>query len=64
MADAIDRKQHGIGAADKSLQHPAALLDAAIMVQESGTGPASLELTFEAFAAAFSRSQSLLEIRG
>jgi len=37
MADAIDRKQHGIGAADQSLQHPAALLDAAIMVQEGGT---------------------------
>jgi hypothetical protein len=38
MADAIDRKQHGIGAADEPFQHPAALLDAAIMVQESGTG--------------------------
>ena len=34
MADAIDRKHHEIGPADQAGEQPAAILDAAIMMQE------------------------------
>jgi hypothetical protein len=39
VADAIDREQHGISAADETGQQPATFLDAAVMVQEYGTEP-------------------------
>jgi hypothetical protein len=38
VTDTINRKQHGISAADEPLQYPAALFDTAIMVQKGGAG--------------------------
>jgi hypothetical protein len=38
VADAIDRKQHGVGAADVSLQQPSALLDTTVVMQQGRTG--------------------------
>ena len=34
MADAVDRKQHGVGAADQPLQQPAAFLDTTVVMQK------------------------------
>ena len=39
MADAVDREHHHIGAAHQTAQKPAAIVDAAVVMQEAGAQP-------------------------
>jgi hypothetical protein len=39
VADAVDREHHHIGAAHQATQKPAAIVDAAVVMQEAGAQP-------------------------
>ena len=38
VADAVDRKEHTVGAADQAWHQPGAVLDAAVMMKEAAAG--------------------------